>query len=76
MSATRRLLPRISAMMFCPEPLVKPRPGFGSPQALGWRWVTAGGARFHCAVAEAAVIHGLRAESAACRPSARMSVSG
>ena len=23
MSATRRLLPRISAMMFCPEPLVK-----------------------------------------------------
>ncbi len=49
MSATC-LLPRIDAMMFCPEALVKRaldlRVGFGYPQALGWRWVTAGGARF------------------------------
>ena len=45
MSATWRLLPRIHAMMFCPEPLVK-RAWFGCPQELEWRWVTADGARF------------------------------
>jgi|SRR5271166_765117 len=70
MSATWRLLPRIYAMMFCPEPFVK-RLGFGCPQELEWRWVTAGGARFplRCSGARR-YPRPYRAEGRASRPSA------
>jgi hypothetical protein len=61
MSATWRLLPRIDAMMFCPEALVK------RAWVCGLDWISAsarvgvanGGRSTHCAVAEPAVSHGL-----------------
>ena len=67
-------------MMFCSEPLVKRAwfcgLGFGCPQEVGWRWVTAGEARFPLRRSAARRYpRPCRAEGRESRPSARMSVS-